>query len=85
MFLANGKETIILIKKFGVGRFMVGCQLVLIAEGDFSTKPSRKARKLFNSIYFVNWICLCMLFRLLKKISTEVGSVKVAKQSSMRW
>ena len=58
--------------------------LVLIPESDFSIKTSRKAKGLFDSIFFffVNWICLCMLFRLLKKMPREVGSVKVAKQSS---
>ena len=56
--------------------------LVLIPESGFSIKTSRKAKELFDSISFVNWICLCMLFRLLKKMSIEVGSVKVAKQSS---
>ena len=56
--------------------------LVLIPESDFSTKTLRKVKELFDSISFVNWICLCMLFRLLKKMSIEVGSVKVAKQSS---
>ena len=61
--------------------------LVLIPESNFSRKTSRKARKLFDSVSFVNWICLCILLRLLKKMSIqvvekEVGTVKVAKQSS---
>ena len=56
--------------------------LVLIPESDFSVKTSRKTKELFGFISFVNRICLCMLFRLLKKMSIEVGSLKVAKQSS---
>ena len=43
--------------------------LLLIPLSDFSIKTSRKAKELFDSISFVNWICLCMLFRLLKKMS----------------
>ena len=59
--------------------------LVLIPELDFSIKTSRMAKELLNSIFFVNWICLCILFRLLKNTSIQVGAVKVAKQSSTYW
>ena len=34
--------------------------LVLIPESDFSIKTSRKTKKLFSFISFVNWICLCV-------------------------
>ena len=49
--------------------------LVLIPESDRSMKKtSRKAKELLDSISFVDWICLCMLFSLLKKMSIEAGS-----------
>ena len=48
-------------------------QPVFIPESDFSIKTSRKAKDLLNFIFFVNWICFCMLFRLLKKTWIEVG------------
>ena len=57
--------------------------LVLIPESNFSIQTSRKAKELFNSISFMNWIYLCILLRLLKKTSTEEGSAKV-QNSSLR-
>ena len=36
--------------------------LVLIPESDFPIKTSRKLKELFNSVSFVTWLCLCILF-----------------------
>ena len=57
--------------------------LISILAAHFLIKTSRNAKELFNSISFINWICVCILFRLLEKMSIKVGSVKVGKQPSM--